>query len=290
MVIVPCSARAVTPMEIVPFDNLQILALEKINNVRSDPWAEVERQGGNIEELRSGFDRCSVALWDSGFASVNLNRELSETANDHAGDMLERLYYNSISPEGITPEQRALDNGYSSVFVNEYISGIAFFNMISSEDALTAVLDNLIRDAVLNGSMADTMLSPFVQDVGIGFQGGTIVIDGVFYNVYLLVLDYARPAPVGHDSVWGHLFKDTNMNGRYDTGEGVADMAVTLHGHELFSFSPAPSVYKTLCSGNDGMFIFDVLPGFYDIEAGGIVTGVTVPVTDEMHRVDILLY
>ncbi len=203
--------------------------------------------------------------------SLSLSEELSAAARSHARDMIDRVYYDVDTPSGITPAERAVEFGYQPVFVEESLGAVAFFGMIAPESAADMIFDEIsFHVAGLFSSNctrieAEPILNPYVTQLGVGLQGGVIVIDGEYFNVYVLVLDFGCPVPEDNDSriVWGHIFNDVNGNGLYDRNEGMAGLMVKLAGDLIPAFSPAPAPRFGVSTDGAGFYLMKVPPGDY---------------------------
>ena len=186
--------------------------------------------------------------------------------------MIARVYYDVDTPAGITPAERAVEFGYQPVFVEESLGAIAFFGMITPEAAADMIYDEMSRQVAdvlaANGTScpATPLLNPYVTQLGVGLQGGTIVIDKEYFNVYVLVLDFGYPLPDDdHDTriIWGHVFNDVNGNGRYDLNEGLNGVIVELAGDLIPAFSPARVSMHTVLSDGAGFYLLKLPPGDY---------------------------
>ncbi len=151
-----------------------------LNMIRLDPFGFFQRQGLNLDE--------SVQLPET-LPTLKLDESLSKAAEAHVNDILERLYFSHISPEGKTPYDRAKENGYNGFIIAESLGAVAFTNYIKPIDAAIIILNNLAKSAVLEGNPEGVnIFYGGFRDVGIGFSGREISIDGKNYNVYVLCL------------------------------------------------------------------------------------------------------
>jgi len=260
----------------------ETMFLQWVNEARANPWAAAEELGLNVTELRNGVDECVATLWDNGLQPLEWNEHLALAATYHVEDMLCRVYYSHLSPEGIGPEQRIRSEFYDPIFYAESLGGVAFIKIISDEKAIRIIYEGLLTDALRQGSEGAPLLDPFLRDIGLCLGGGQLLIEDDWYNVYILTCDLGRthePVIDGNEIVWGHVFNDQNGNGRYDQGEGIQGSSLTISGWPTVGFSPTSRVEDQISSGPDGVYLFELIPGSYSLSVeqnGEIVTEVDV--------------
>ncbi|MBO9672726.1 MAG: CAP domain-containing protein [Sphingobacteriaceae bacterium] len=71
-----------------------------------------------INELRQSGCNCGTSYMPP-VPNLSINKQLQDAARAHAKDMAERNYFDHLSPEGGTPEERALNAGYTGDFKAE---------------------------------------------------------------------------------------------------------------------------------------------------------------------------
>lgn len=70
------------------------------------------QEAANLNELReAALERANVSRDEAGLQSLTRSDVLDDAAQSHAADMLERDFYNHVSPEGETPFDRFLAAG-----------------------------------------------------------------------------------------------------------------------------------------------------------------------------------
>jgi len=277
--------------------NSEIIVL--INQVRSNPWAEAEHLGFDVDGLRESLGSDIAEEWDSGLPALIPDERLMVAAKEHVSDMLINRYYSHLSLDGRGLEERVVAKGFYPIFLAEGMGAVVFQNVISIEEASSLILQGLFYDAFNGGREGTALLSNKVTHIGVAISGGQIEVDGVLLNVFVLVVDVARDASVPPDSVvlWGHTYRDLNGNGEYDFGEGVQAVDLGLKGLANMSFSPSSLIYKHTVSGVDGTYYFIAQPGDYSIEYrldisgadSSLLEGISVANMGEARRVDLAI-
>jgi hypothetical protein len=125
--VTPLFADEVGEEGVDPIQAAESEILARLNLARSDPWAEAERLGLDLEVLRAEIVPEEVAAqWDQGLWPLAPNALLTEVARLHGEDMIERGYFSHITPEGLTPEDRVIGAGYDANVVREELGALAF--------------------------------------------------------------------------------------------------------------------------------------------------------------------
>ncbi len=268
LVAVAASAADIPGVSTQP-GRIEAQVLEAINTARANPAADVERLGLNA--TAQGDVSLDTAAFPGApeLSPLTWNQELSNAARLYGEDMFARVFYGHVSPDGQVPEDRIRATGYAPAVCAESIGGIAFINIIPAEQAASIITDNLLSNAFRKNAEGAPLLSPYYTEVGIAFVGGQLEFNGQTYNVYIIVMEFARPLPDDAGAIWGHVFQDKNGNGRYDAGEGIGSEEVSLTGLLNFGFSPTGYYLDRLDTGSDGTYFFEVPVGTFRIELQG---------------------
>ena len=283
LVIPFCSSQA-EEQSVLQQESAEALFLQWVNEARANPWAEAERLGLNVTELREQVGESVASQWDEGLPPLEWNEQLALAATCHVQDMLDRVYYSHVSPEGVGPEQRIRSAFYDPIFYGESLGGVAFTKVISAEKASHIIYEGLLMDALCQGSEGAPLLDPLLRDIGLYLGGGQLLLEDSWYNVYILTCDLGRmhePVSDGQGILWGHVFKDLNGNGRYDQGEGIQGSLLTISGWPTVGFSPMMRVEDQIAGGREGGYLFELMPGNYSLtveQNGEIVIEVDVHV------------
>jgi hypothetical protein len=264
-----CESQA-EEQSVLQQESVEALFLQWINEARANPWAEAERLGLNVTELRNKVGESVASQWDEGLSPLEWNEQLALAATYHVQDMLDRVYYSHVNPEGVGPEQRIRSAFYDPIFYGESLGGVAFMNFMDAEKATHIIYEGLLMDAFRQGSEGTPLLDPLLRDIGLCLDGGQFFLEDSWYNVYILTCDLGRIKEAvsdGQGILWGHVFKDLNGNGRYDQGEGVEGSLLTISGWPTVGFSPMTRVEDQIASGREGEYYCIVIPGQYNIVA-----------------------
>jgi hypothetical protein len=269
--------------------------LEWINEARANPWVEAQRLGFDLVALREQVGEAVALQWDAGLPPLEWNPELAVAAKAHTDDMLARIYYSHQSPEGMGPEERMLAAGFEPMFWGESLGAVVFVNVIPAEVAVNVIYEGLVYDALNQGREGAPLLDPTLTQAGFYLGGGRLVFGESQYNVYVLACDLAIPieSTEGSMVLWGHVYQDLNGNGRYDTGEGLEGIPVTVEG-PLGVYGPMDPVQR-ISTLRDGAYRLSAPYGSYflsveDSSGSGVIEGVAVDVGQVEHfRIDLSL-
>jgi hypothetical protein len=149
----------------------------------------------------------------------------------------------NVTPEGITPPQRILAAGFSAVSGGESIES-------GPSDPESALADLIIDRGVPDLGHRRQLLGALgiKRQVGVGIASGPWITD--------FTIDSANSADT-RAFLTGVAYNDLNRNGRYDVGEGIGGVTVTVAG--------VGSV-QTWATGG---YSFPVRPGTYTVTAQG---------------------
>ena len=251
--------------------SVEALFVQWINEARANPWDKAKQLGLNVTKLRDDVGEAVAGQWDKGLPPLKWNRQLTSAAAFHVQDMLARLYYSHVDPEGVGPKQRMEAAGYEPIFCGESLGGLAFINIIPAEQAARIICDALLKNALLQGSEGAPLLDPLLKDIGLYLDGGQLLLGDNQYNVYILVCDLGRAQRAcsdGQGVLWGHVYQDLNGNGRYDKGEGIQGSLIIISGWwSTVGFSPSSMmrVRDQRISGREGSYLFELMPGNYSL-------------------------
>lgn len=226
------------------------LFLEQLNDARANPAA----YGASI-----GIDLSGVAPSQP----LAFDPALIAASRGHSQDMSARNYFAHNTPEGIDPGQRMTAAGFPWNSWGESIAAGSVYAMPA--DTLKAlIIDSGVPDlGHRRHLLAIDALFKGQDQVGIGVvQNGT----GAYTNYY--TVDSASTFD-SRPFITGVVFNDLNNNGKYDVGESLGGVTVTIPG------------VGTTTSFDSGGYSLHVSPGTYTVTASGgnLVTPVTQTIT-----------
>ena len=166
---------------------------QRINEARRDPRAVLERLAIPEEQAREVLGEDSWLL-DTGLRPLAWDGSLSAAAAAHGRDMVTRLYYSHLSPEGLGPRERMHAQGYLAIHAEETLGMLTFVNPVSLEESLDVMVDYMLRDE-LTGTpgVARNIFSPRLTEMGLSFFAESVEeLAGQPY-LYLVVADFAAP-------------------------------------------------------------------------------------------------
>lgn len=164
--------------------------LRLINEARANPMQAIARLGLDPEQVVRDLPQMEQIL-RGGLPALSWNAALSGAARSHTREMFALNYYSSLSPDGRTAEDRIAASGYPAAAAGESLGMIFFANFIKPLDAAALIFAHLFRGELDPAAAAPRrILNPELQDAGLGLGGGSLVLGGQRWNVYLATLDF----------------------------------------------------------------------------------------------------
>jgi uncharacterized protein YkwD len=232
------------------------LILERLNEVRASPAAFLPHwkaylktdTGKPCVEPESMLDPIATYEPRQPLAS---NQALTIAARNHARDMIDRGYFDHVSPDGVGPNKRVRDAGYAlpvgrgltprgqaygaaddaNNVESIHFRGSSDAKQQWSPDAWREAIDSLIVDACVPSRghrdhlLGTSELGALELEVGIGAITGKG--SGEWASKMSTAIEIAMRADDTR-FVTGVVYNDGNGNERYDYGEGAAGIDVTL--------------------------------------------------------------
>ncbi len=218
---------------------MEQLLLERLNDVRAEPAA----YGRSI-----GLDLSNVAP----APPLAFQPLLIQAAQQHSQDMNDRGYVSHTTPDGQDVVDRLTWGvGFPWTAYGESIA--AGRNLADPEDALRSLIqDPGVADlGHRRHLLALDALYQHQNQVGIG-----IVREGSGPNRNYYTIDTAAsndPRPI----LTGVVYNDANHSGRYDIGEGLGGVTITVAG------------VGSVTTWDSGGYSFPLAPGTYTVTASG---------------------
>ncbi len=175
--------------EAVTFSPEQAL-LGLINQARQNPLETAASLGMDPEKILADFPDLGNLL-QQGLSPLTWNENLAQAARVHTDDMFAQSYYSNISPDGRSHEERICETGYPAVESGESLGMILFANFIDPENAVRLTFEYMFQDELdpLRTEKRN-ILDPCLQDAGVSFQSGALVMGKNRWNVYLSTCDF----------------------------------------------------------------------------------------------------
>jgi uncharacterized protein YkwD len=223
--------------------------LERLNDARANPAA----YGASI-----GLDLSSVAP----APPLAFDPRLIESARAHSQDMNDAAYFGHTGSDGSSPFQRMTAAGFPWVTAAESIAAGAVY----------ATPEAALQGLIIDAGVADlghrrqllSIGSPFAsqQEAGVGVFSGAGPL-GNYYTIDQGQTADARPF------LTGVVYNDANHNGKYDNGEGLGGVTVSVAG------------VGAVATWGSGGYSLQLNPGTYSVtfNGGGLAGPVTRQVT-----------
>jgi len=180
-------------------DRQLVLAVQKylfwqqVNAARRNPLAVVERLGLPLAHVQRVLGADSWIL-EQGLPPLAWNDQLNLAASFHGRDMIDEVYYDHISLEGLDVQQRAEKVGYQAEIADETLGLLIFDRYVEYDRAIEALVDNMLRDELVGTvGVWRNIFSPEYTEVGISFFAENLPSLAGQPYVYLLVVDFAQP-------------------------------------------------------------------------------------------------
>ncbi len=222
------------------------LFLEQLNDIRANPAV----YGTSI-----GLDLSNVAPSQP----LALDPVLTQAARTHSQDMSDRGYFAHNTPEGLNPGQQMQQAGaFWNAWGQSIAAGTAYPTPAAALKAL--IIDAGVPD--LGHRMHLLAVTPIFQRQVVAGTGIVQDTAGPYANYYTLD---TSDGFTGRHYLTGSVINDVNGNGRYDVGEGLGGVTITVAG-----------IGRTTSFAAGGYSIA-VPPGRYTVTASG--GGLAAPVT-----------
>ncbi|MBX3358344.1 MAG: hypothetical protein KF745_07940 [Phycisphaeraceae bacterium] len=234
----------------------EVYLTELVNRARANPMAEAARLGIDLTDGLTAAELARLVPSEP----LALEPSLTIAARLHSLDMAERDFFDHVNPDGLSPTQRAQDQGYA---------GTAGENIAAGYDTIDEVHKAWLvsighRKNVL--SLHSNFSSTFHYDeFGPGFAFTEI---SPFYDYYSQEFGVQSGAPDRY--ILGVVFTDADSNGFYGVGEGANDIRI-----DVFSAANQSLVgsYTTDYAGN---YQIAVPSGTYSVVFTNLSTGKTL--------------
>jgi len=201
-----------------------------LNTARNDPSLALLSAGIDQESAAKAYG--TMAFLSMPPAPLAWNDKLHGTAKAHNRDMLDRLYFDIVSPDGVTPFERVEATGYAPARVGESLGIILDATQVDGPlDAARRLYEILLKhDVDPQSNVQRNIFAPFLNEIGIGVETAFLDLDGDDEPscFYVVVADFAEPLEQ-RSFVMGTVYEDYNKNGVFDENEGISGLKITLN-------------------------------------------------------------
>lgn len=281
------------------------LFLEQINRARLDPEAEAARFGIGLNDPtppdsgdEPADDGPEETLTGEARQPLAHNALLSEASENHSDDMVEREYFDHVSPDDSYPQDRADDVGYEGG-VGENLAQMASTGDLSLEEAVTTGLPHPSdpkpphhEGLFLSAGHRVNMLNEQYREFGVAQVADTRTNkDGVEYNYSIITNKFGIPADdkvfltgvVFNNGDYEPFYSIGSGRGAFDIAAGDASTTTWAAGGYSLAVDSDPAVTVTLGQGANATTVtvdlsgsnvkLDLLNGERLLTSGDVVLG-----------------
>jgi uncharacterized protein YkwD len=228
------------------------LMLELVNRARANPTAEAARFGIDLNEGITTNLIPSTPTQPLAFDPHTL-----QSARGHSQWMLDHDMFGHVETDGSDPGDRMQAAGY--VFSGFYSWGenIAWRGggaPLPVGPTVVAEHQDLFVDKGVTdrGHRRDLLASDF-REIGIGVKTGIFTQNGFGYNAVMVTQDFASSDANPGPFLVGVVYRDSNGDGSYGVGEGLAGVTVLPASGAFYAVSSASGGYAIPVTGLSGM-------------------------------------
>ena len=243
---VAVSSQCVSPDTVEPRAE-DVYMLELINRARSNPDAEAERYGIDLNEGVSS----ESTITNDPKPPLAFNRKLHQAALAHSNDMLENDYFSHYTAaDNSSPNDRALLQEY-----DEYSGENIVINMSTgplnidqeTTDDHHAML--FIDENYPNRGHRVNMLNPNHVEGGVGIAYGDYVSSRYWPNAVASTTDFGRGESPAY--LCGVIYEDKDGDAFYDVGEGLPNVTLTIleRGESVYGFNAGAYSFPMMTRG-----------------------------------------
>ena len=240
-----------------------------INEARLNPLKTLARIGIQESTARAALgDDAWVLDLEQGLPPLSWNEQLESSATTHNNDMVGRVYYGYVSPNGSTVLDRTRRAGYESDRVSESLGYLAFEAYLEPMEAANLMFINMLRYELDPGSSFPKNIFNYDYDnVGISLSA-TVFSRGedLPINVYLSVADFGKnivqtPMIIGN----AYFPPDTpsSMNNVVLAPQDIYAKITVNYDVQIFLRNPIDKSEYEIPRLPHGVFQFEATPGFY---------------------------
>ena len=163
----------------------ELALLDLINQARANPRSAMTGIGLDPDFVAQNIPVLAGVL-DAGMEPLAFHPQLYAAARKHTMGMFEYSQVGSILPDGLSPKERAKEEGYPAIEAGVSASGVLFQNFIAPESVLQSIFRSMLLDELNPGAQKDlVLLNPALNETGITLIPGEIVLAGQTRKGYL---------------------------------------------------------------------------------------------------------
>lgn len=206
-----------------------------LNTARNDPGLALQNAGIDAAGAAEAYGNLEWALMKP-LAPLAWNEKLHGTAAAHYRDMVDQSYFDTVSPDGLTPFDRVALTGYDPAYVGESLGMISTVVVGEQGDGAFDIARRLYErilqyDVNPASDVERNIFNPFVTEVGISVETVPRFPVDDRSVTYAVVADFAEPFWEDRFQrffVVGTVYEDRNHNGLLDEDEGIPGLNIML--------------------------------------------------------------
>ncbi len=214
---------------------IEVALLRLINEGRADPRQAIEQAGVGETAAIEALGELSWVL-DASLTPLARNEKLAKAAQGHTQDMIERIYFDTLSPEGAGPADRAALVGYKGYYVGEslWAGNLAIVDPeLNGVEAIVEAAKHIYEEMVrieldpFSGVMIN-LFNPELTEAGAGF--GQVDLDkgmGDIQSISVVAVDFADPV-LSRDFILGNVYQDLDGDLAFSPMEGISGLTVAI--------------------------------------------------------------
>lgn len=226
--------------------------LELINAARANPAATGAALATTADPfLKQGYAQFGIDpnVLRAQFAAyaarppLAFHPALINAARAHTADMVANHYSGHVGSDGSTDQSRAQAAGYS-IYVAENAGGTRSYPSYEASVLGGYLVDWGVASLGHRTNILD-LRTNYVGATEIGIGTGPFFCDTQLFGYY--------PAGGAPTYLTGVAYQDRNGNGRYDQGEGLPGVTVTVDGNSTYTVTSASGGYALPLSGRGAL-------------------------------------
>lgn len=237
-------------MDSIPNEKMEMQLLALINQARQRPLDVIAEMGLDVRLILADAPDLQE-IFDNGLPPLGLNESLNIAARSHVADMVENRFFSHVSSDGSSVVDRMVQAGYTQFDMwGETIADLDYQGNENTDKAVGSIFkDMFVNELTSNDPASRRILEPNFNEIGIGFGLGIIRDSDLSYAA---VCNFSQNNMFQGYYLSGTAYRDMDLNGLYDPGEGVERLPVLIVGAGLH--------LKTQAGGGYQAYID---PGFY---------------------------
>ncbi|WP_041273297.1 CAP domain-containing protein [Desulforapulum autotrophicum] len=163
-----------------------------VNRMRENPVATAISLGVDMVRLEQEMPKVYLAM-EKGMAPLAPNENLKIAAGRQTKEMAEQSRFALVFADGDGFDQLIKESGYESSMAKESLGMVTFLNFMDPWTGVRIVFEGMLKkelDPDYQGLR--NLLDPDLEEIGIGFDYGSMAVSGRYFNAYLVAADFGK--------------------------------------------------------------------------------------------------